>query len=381
MKIRDILVFGLRGGTPPGGWTNELRPEDCVHTLLAIVTEDGLVGWGSASTSDHLVRAALHTLAPVYLGAASLDPDRLSSLADRTSFWIGHGGAITHAISALDIALWDLHGQVTGQSIGRLLSGRHREQVQLYASVLMEEPDGMAATIEPLRTAGFEAFKIGWGPFGRVSDRMDEAIVAAARSGAGANARLMVDAGASDGHWLQGLAWARRTGSMLAEHGVEWFEEPLPPDLIDDFVRLRSSIGVAVASGEVLVRRAAFQPWIDRGAVDILQPDVTKVGGLSEMRRIGWAAGDHGIKLIPHGWNTAIGLAADLQLAASLATTDLVEYRPGSPYIDDLAEWALVPGGHLAIPDKPGLGVSPDLDALRRYSDASLVNRLPRPDA
>jgi L-alanine-DL-glutamate epimerase-like enolase superfamily enzyme len=126
MKIREILVFGLRGGTPPGGWTNELRPEDCVHTLLAIVTEDGLVGWGSASTSDHLVRAALRTLEPVYLSATSLDPDRLSALADRSTFWTGHGGAITHAISALDIALWDLHGQETGQSIGRLLSGRHR---------------------------------------------------------------------------------------------------------------------------------------------------------------------------------------------------------------------------------------------------------------
>jgi D-galactarolactone cycloisomerase len=378
MKIREILVFGLRGGTPPGGWTNELRPEDCVHTLIAIVTEDGLVGWGSASTSDHLVKAALRTLEPIYVGADSLEPDRLTSLADRQTFWMGHGGAITHAISALDLALWDLLGQATGRSVGRLLSGRHRESVQLYASILTDEPERLAATIEGLRGAGFEAFKIGWGPFGRASDQVDEAIVAAARSAAGPSARLMVDAGASDGNWLQGLAWARRTSTMLADHGVEWFEEPLPPDLIDDYVRLRATSPVAVASGEVLVRRASFQPWIDRGAVDIIQPDVTKAGGLSEVRRIGWQAADHGVKLVPHGWNTAIGLAADLQLAAALAGTDLVEYRPGSPYIDELADWPLDPGGRLPISDRPGLGVAPDRHALRRYSDASLVDRLPR---
>jgi len=299
MKIREILSFGLRGGTPPGGWTNELRPEDCVHTLFAIVSEDGLVGWGSASTSDHLVRGAIHTLEPIYLGADALEPDWLSSLADRSSFWMGHGGAITHAIGALDIALWDLYGQATGVSIGRLLSGRHRERVQLYASILMEQPEALAAVIEPLHAAGFGAFKIGWGPFGRVSDRLDESIVAPARTAAGPESRLMVDASATDGHWHQGLAWARRTSAMLADHGVEWFEEPLPPDMLGEYVRLRVSSPGAIATGEVLVRRSAFQPLIVRGAVDIVQPDVTKAGGLAEMRRIGWLAKDHGIKLAP----------------------------------------------------------------------------------
>ena len=110
------------------------------------------------------------------------------------------------------------------------------------------------------------------------------------------------------------------------DYDVHWFEEPLPPDRIDDYVALRRQVNVPIAGCEVLTRRQSFLPWLERGAVDVVQPDSTKVGGLSESRRIGWLADSFGISLIPHGWNTAIGLAADLQLASALPATDLVEY-------------------------------------------------------
>jgi D-galactarolactone cycloisomerase len=131
---------------------------------------------------------------------------------------------------------------------------------------------------------------------------------------------------------------------------------------------------VPIAGGEVLTRRQAFRPWLEAGAFDIVQPDVTKVGGLSEQRRIAWMARDHGVKLIPHGWNTAVGLASDLQLASALPDTDLVEYLTGSPFIDEIAAggWRLDADGMLAIPDRPGLGVEIDPDALARYSGETL---------
>jgi len=114
----------------------------------------------------------------------------------------------------------------------------------------------------------------------------------------------------------------------------------------------------------------SIQPWLAARALDIVQPDVTKVGGITESRRIAWMAQDHGVRFIPHGWNTAVGLAADLQLASAFSDTDLVEYLVGSPYVDELAAggWRLDADGMLPIPDKPGLGVELDRKAVARYS-------------
>jgi D-galactarolactone cycloisomerase len=198
----------------------------------------------------------------------------------------------------------------------------------------------------------------------------DEAIVQAARSAIGPDSRLMVDAGASNAFWPHGYKWAINTAHMLADYDVHWFEEALVPDAIDDFVKLREHSRVSISGGEVLTRRQAFQPWLEARALDIVQPDVTKVGGLSEERRIAWMARDHGVRFIPHGWNTAVGLAADLHLASVFPDTDVVEYLTGSPFIDEIAAaaWKLDADGMLAIPDTPGLGLELDRDALRKYT-------------
>ena len=370
MKITDIRCAGLRGATPEGGWSNELRPEDCVHTLIAVHTDEGLVGLGSVFTNDDLVRASLALLAPLYFGESALEPERVSEKLHQHMFWLGRGGSVTHTISGIDIALWDLLGKATGQSVGRLLGGRYRERVQPYASLLMQEPAKMRESLLAVKEQGFRAFKIGWGPFGRVGAAMDEAIVKAAREAIGPDCRLMVDAGGSDAYWTNGYKWAIKTARMLAAYDVYWFEEPLQPDALEDFVLLREHAPLAIAGGEVLTRRQSFQPWLQARAFDIVQPDVTKVGGISEERRIAWMAQDHGVRFIPHGWNTAVGLAADLQLASAFPETDLVEYLTGSPFIDDITigGWKLDSEGMLSIPNKPGLGLELDPDAVAKYS-------------
>jgi L-alanine-DL-glutamate epimerase-like enolase superfamily enzyme len=370
MKITDIRCAGLRGATPEGGWSNELRPEDCVHTLIAVHTDAGLVGLGSVFTNDDLVRASLALLEPLYVGESALEPERVSEKLHQNMFWMGRGGSITHTISGIDIALWDLLGKATGQSVGRLLGGRYRERVQPYASLLMQEPSKMRDSLLAVKAQGFRAFKIGWGPFGRVSSAMDEAIVKAAREAIGPDCRLMVDAGGSDAYWTNGYKWALNAARMLANYDVYWFEEPLQPDALEDFVLLREHSPIAIAGGEVLTRRQSFQPWLQARAFDIVQPDVTKVGGISEERRIAWMAQDHGVRFIPHGWNTAVGLAADLQLASAFPGTDLVEYLTGSPFIDDITigGWRLDADGMLSIPTEPGLGLELDPDAIARYS-------------
>ena len=179
-----------------------------------------------------------------------------------------------------------------------------------------------------------------------------------------------MDAGASDAHWPHGLKWALRTADMLAEFDVGWFEEALKPDAIDDFCHLRRASPVPIAGGEVLTRRQAFLPWLSRGAFDIVQPDVTKVGGISEQRRIAWMAHDFGVKTIGHGWNTALGVAADLQLASAFPDTDLVEFIGASPYVDGILQqpFRLDAEGYLHIPDLPGLGVELDPEKVARYT-------------
>src|SRR5271157_6497081 len=163
----------------------------------------------------------------------------------------------------------------------------------------------------------------------------------------------MVDAGASDAFWPQGFKWALNTSHMLANYDVAWFEEALLPDSLQDYVALRQQSPVPIAGGEVLTRRQSFQPWLEAGALDVVQPDVTKVGGISEERRIAWMAQEHGVRFIPHGWDTAVGLAADLQLASAFPDTDLVEYLAGSPYVDEITTvpWKLDADGLLPIPD------------------------------
>ncbi len=375
MKIREIQAIGLTGATPEGGWSNELRPEDSVHTLVIVRTDEGTAGIGSVFTNAGLVRAALSVMEPLYRGENALEPERVSEKLHQHTFWLGRGGSLTHAISGIDIALWDILGQAAGQPVGRLLGGRYRERVRPYASLLMDQPEPLAEHLRQIAARGFRAFKIGWGPFGRESHDLDERIVRAARDAVGPDALLMVDAGGSDAFWPNGLKWALRAADMLASYDIAWFEEPLRPDALDDFAILRRRAPLPIAGGEVLTRRQAFAPWLHAGALDIVQPDVTKVGGISEERRIGWMAQEHGARFIPHGWNTAVGLAADLHLASAFPGTDLVEYVDGSPYVDEIVAepWRLDDDGMLAVPDSPGLGIGLDPDAVARYGDPPLV--------
>ncbi len=377
-RIRSVVVAPLSGESPKGGWSAEIKPADSVHALVAVHTEGGLTGYGSVFTDGRLVQAGVGVLEPLFAGENALEPERVTEKMHQNTFWMGRGGSLTHAIGGIDIALWDILGQATGLPVSQLLGGNYRSRVRPYCSLLMEEPAAMRDSLAFYKERdGFRAFKIGWGPFGRALDaRLDEAIVRAAREAVGPDAKLFVDAGACDAHWPHGLKWAIRTADMLAGYGVDWFEEPLRPDAIDDFCHLRRVSRVPIAGGEVLTRRQAFLPWLSRGAFDIVQPDVTKVGGLSEQRRIAWLADDFDVRYVGHGWNTALGVAADLQMAAAFPHVDYVEFIGGSPYVDGIMTepFALDAEGYLPIPGRPGLGVALDPDKLARYTrDASAL--------
>lgn len=371
MKITEIRVAGLRGATPRGGWTNELDPDSSLHTLIAVHTDTGDVGVGSVFTDAGLTRAAVDVLRGLIVGEELTSPTALTEDLHQHTFWMGRGGTLTHAISGINIALWDLMGQRCGVPVSHLLGGTFRTRVRAYASLLMEEPPILREHLTELREAGFRAFKIGWGRFGRDDARTDERLVGAARDALGDDIVLAVDAGGSDGYWRHGHRWAVETSRMLADHGIAWFEEALAPDDLEGYLRLTERAAVPISGGETLTRRQSFSPFVDARAFDIVQPDVTKVGGIDEVMAIGRRAEDAALTLIPHGWNTAVGLAADLHIATALRHTEFVEYCTGSAYIDDLVigGWVLDDDGCLALPSGPGLGLEWDLDALDRYAD------------
>jgi L-alanine-DL-glutamate epimerase-like enolase superfamily enzyme len=309
-------------------------------------------------------------LRPFLIGASAIDPAAVAEKLHQATFWQGRGGSVTHAISGIDIALWDLFGKITKQPISRLLGGRHRETVKPYGSMLMTEPHAMKERLQAGLGRGFRAFKIGWGPFGRKDARTDEAIVAAAREAVGPDVELMVDAGGSESFWPHGYKWAVTAAKMLEQYDIQWFEEALRPDDLDGYIKLTEHSPVPISAGEVLTRRQSFTEWIEKRAVDYIQPDVTKVGGISEQRRIMQYANDHSILMVPHGWNTAVGLAADLQLLAAAENARWVEYMTPSPYIEALVQnpIKLDCDGMLRIPDGPGLGFDWNPDGIARLS-------------
>jgi len=364
--IRAIPLFGKAYVD----WPSRFSDLEQTRTLVEVVTDTGLTALGSVYTSAALVQAALDLLRPLYEGASAIDPAATTEMLHQNTFWQGRGGSVTHAISGIDMALWDLLGQVTGQPIHRLLGGKLRSRVKPYASMLMEEPGKMRDKLQAAHGRGFRAFKIGWGPFGRQNAKVDEAIVRESREAVGDECELMVDAGGSDALWPHGYKWAVTTAEMLAAYEVTWFEEPLRPDDLEGYVELTRQSRLPIAAGEVLTRRQSFLPWIERRAVDYLQPDVTKVGGLSEQHRIGQYADDHNILVVPHGWNTGVGLAADLHLTAAAGNGRWVEYLTPEPYLDEvfLTRPVLDSEGYIQVPEGPGYGFSWNPDGIEKLS-------------
>jgi L-alanine-DL-glutamate epimerase-like enolase superfamily enzyme len=368
VKIVDVRLTGLSGGTVDGGWPQGNRPEEDLNTVVEVLTDEGLSGVGSAMTSKSLVAAGVSVLRQHLIGERADEPMRVTEKLRQAMFWQGRGGAVEHAISGVDIALWDLFGKITRQPVSRLLGGNYRTRVKPYGSILFDEPGPLRDALRATVARGFRAVKLGWRPFGRRDARTDELLMQTARDAVGPDVELMVDAGGSEQFWPHGYKWALNTARMLANYDVAWFEEALPPDDLEGYVELRRMSPVPIATGEVLTRRQSFRPFLERQAVDIVQPDCTKCGGLTEAWRIAWMAYEHNVQWVPHGWNTALGLAADLHLSAALPVARYVEYLTPSPYLDELVAEPFRPDaeGFLTVPDRPGLGIELNREALKR---------------
>ena len=252
------------------------------NTLVEVRATKGSVGIGSCYTRGHWskARCSCSAASARRIGARAGARQREAAAEHVLA---GARRPVEHAISGIDIALWDLMGKALGQPVSRLLGGNYRDRIKPYGSILFDEPDAACARSCYEQTArGFRAIKMGWRPFGRVSRQFDELLVRTARDTVGADVELMVDAGGSEQFWPHGYKWARETAQMLADYDITWFEEALPPDDLEGYIELQADVAGADRRGRSADAPASVSAVDRRAGGGHHSARLTKCGGLTE---------------------------------------------------------------------------------------------------
>lgn len=376
MKITAIRAHVLEAPIAERFAFSQAWVDRRVGLVVEIETDAGITGWGDGYGPPWALATVIEKYyAPRLIGRAPLAGDALweelyNSLRDH-----GQRGVPVQALSALDIALWDLRGKYFGAPVHVLMGGPVRSSVRAYATGLYRRRDDrgdnhrlLAEEARGYLDAGFTAMKtkVGFG----FDD--DIALVEMLRQTIDGGVALFVDAN----HGCDRVQAARLARAM-EPLGIGWFEEPLEPEDVAGYAELRTRTGIPIAGGECSFTRHDFRRILEAGAMDVIQPDTASCGGLSEAKRIADMAWTHGIRYNPHVWGTGIGLAAAMQLLAVLPTTapafgahqPLLEYdSPPHPFRQDLlVEPIRVADGIAHVPDGPGLGVEVRRDVLERW--------------
>ncbi len=328
--------------------------------FVKVVTDQpGLVGWGEAFgfTLGPTTRDAVDRLiAPLCLGQDARDIEGLTRRLQRRLHNFGRNGAVTFGLSGLDIALWDIAGKAAGLPLWRLLGGSPREGIAAYASKLrLSEPRLVADACAKAAVRGFTGIKL---------HEITIGAVAAAREAIGPDVALMVDVNCP---WS--LLEATAIGRRLQSYDLAWLEEPIwPPEDLRSLTLLHRATGLPLAAGENIANAHAFKALAELEGVDVLQPSVTKVGGVSEFVAVGHLARLHGKQLAPHSPYLGPGYLATLQMAAVFPEMDWLEHFSVEPErrIFGDAVWPDA-RGRVAIPQGPGLGADPDPEVLSGY--------------
>ena len=380
MKIIDIETFRLE--TPlerPFAWSQYWTEKRTVG-IVKITTDEGIVGWGEGceGSSEHVVKDILK---PLLIGQDPINrigiwEKMFHSLYNRNEA-VGFGGS---AISAIDIALWDIAGKYLNVPIHTLLGGKVRDEIAVYATGLYytkEEFSNIEILLSEAKSyvdAGFLGMKT---KIGRLPIEKDVARVKALRDEIGYDLRLMVDANQS-----YNAASAIRIAHKMESLDIMWFEEPVNAQDLEGYLQVKAGISMAISGGENLRTRYEFEKFLSNRAYDIAQPDVVNVGGITEMRNIAMTANSMGIQVNPHVWGSPIMIAASLHLTSTFPNCPpsgdpqpftqqpVMEYdRTPSLIREGISDTEFtMKNGYLTVPSGPGLGVNIDEKALRKLS-------------
>jgi L-rhamnonate dehydratase len=346
--------------------------------LLKVVTDEGIVGWADVETAPHVGAAAVDApasgveafdgLRTLVLGEDPFEVERLWDKVYRGSIYYGRRGVAIQVLSGFDVACHDIIGKAIGRPVHTILGGARRHRIQAYASTLFRPtPDDMKQACEFYLDRGFRAIKFGWGVFGQ-DRRRDVSLVRAAREAVGPEVTLMVDAG-----WkVNRSAYdAIELIRQLEPYDIFWLEDFLHPECYEGYAAVKASgIKTRIAAGEQEATAWGFHDLIHRGRVDVIQPDLSRCGGFSQMRKIAWEAERAGVDVCPHAWLTDLLSAASLHVNAWLPRSLFLEYNVASnPMLREVIENPLQmeAGGMIPVPQGPGLGIEVNEKALERY--------------
>lgn len=386
MQITSITSHILR--VPLGSktfYSSQARFPERNSYLVRIETDSGLVGWGEGGQygpPEPVAACVDHVLAPKLLGRDPTEPVRIWEELYAYSRDFGQKGTYIEAMSALDIALWDIAGRSAGVPVWRLLGGRFRDRVVAYATgcYYPERFDDLPAILRALeaeaigyREAGFGFLKV---KIGLLDPRADHQRLRVIREAIGPEAGIMVDA-----NHAYSAAAAIRMGRLMESLDISFFEEPIVPEDRDGYRRVRAGNPIPIAGGECEFTRYGFRDLIGGGCVDVAQPDLAVCGGITAFSQILALANAHGVNIIPHVWGSGIAVAAALHAIAiippapytanplPLLNEPVVEFdRKHNPLRDELLDRQfMLSDGALAVPDGPGLGVTVDEAALARF--------------
>jgi D-galactarolactone cycloisomerase len=358
VKIADVravpLAVPMAAMSPPSPWSAGTAKQ----VLVRITTDSGLVGWGECFAYGAPLAVANvvdEALGPLITGE---DPAAIEALTRKMHqalmIW-GRRGLGMFAVSGVELALWDLAGKARGVPVYALLGGLAQPRLRAYASLLRYDTTAhVVAACTTVVREGFTAVKL---------HQIDVDSVAGARDAVGERVEIMLDTNCP---WS--VDDAIRIGRRLLRYDLRWFEEPVwPPEDYAGLARVRAAVPIPIATGENDSTVHGHAAIVAAGAADILQPSVTKVGGLGEMKKIAALAAAHGVTLVPHCYYFGPGLAATLHFAASTPGVPYVEVPPGRLEAALLPQPLRVVDGHVSVGDAPGLGADPDPDVLARY--------------
>ncbi|MHC4116535.1 MAG: mandelate racemase/muconate lactonizing enzyme family protein [Planctomycetota bacterium] len=341
--------------------------------LVKVTCDDGTFGWGEGYGPADVIKAGVEFFRPLLIGRNPVETECLWQIMYLRSLDYARRGVLVSALSAIDVALWDLKGKILGQPVSVLLGGRRRESVRAYASGMYfteteSLPEKLAREALGYKEQGFDAMKMKVG----LNIEKDIENVQAVRQAIGSDVDLMIDA-----NHAYSLAEAKKLARAVEPYRITWFEEPVSPEYYASYSQLRQTTSIPIAGGECEYLRFGFLRFFQEKCVDIAQPDICAAGGLTEVKRIADMAYSFGVDLVPHTWGTGIAVSAALHLIANIdlpggrlnKADALMELdRTENPLRDELVRPTFSPkNGRLQVPDGPGLGVNVDEDILRRY--------------
>ncbi|MBI4553536.1 MAG: galactonate dehydratase [Candidatus Latescibacteria bacterium] len=354
MTVREIKTYITWG--EPRNWV-----------FVKVITDHGLHGWGEATLEgkEETVRACVHEVGQMLINKDPLSVEHHWQALYRHGFWRG-GVVLNSALAALDQALWDIRGKAWGVPVYRLLGGPTRQRIRLYTHVGIYDPSQLEADAQQDIADGFTAVKTGaWAGdsalpeeemIGAFADR-----VARLRKTVGPAVDIMID-----NHGRSRPSTAVRLMEALQPHRLFWLEEPTQPDDLEGLARVRAAgPRMDLATGERLFSKWDFAPLLEQRLVDVIQPDLCHAGGLTECKKIAAMAEAYYVQVAPHSPQGPVSTAAAAHLAMAIPNFHILEFVRSAPYRDRvLREAWVVRDGHLEVPDRPGLGVELDEDAL-----------------